>query len=1526
MAQGDNPNEVQVSRTGENVADGSSITFLQAYSAPFGHPGGPTPGDPVRLMETGHGNWMVLGLLSPITSWGGGGGPAGWVVDDDLPMVWLNTYFPKYGGSNDDTQDCTAAFAALTAEYAPTGARIMAKAGTYLFLGPLVFPHDGLPANDPNINIFYYGRPWSIEGTGTTSYSSGSGAIVFDMRWDGTTGPYLQHEYAWVGGGHVYIADPEVAISWEPRQHLVVPDQQAVINGVLTSLTGDSFYSVAGLPDGDYYLHLDPSGVQVNTANYWEWYTNSGGIPAGSGATFGWHAAGYQVPNPPYEYLNPTAVPLVWFEVINGQIVMDSGLPRLRDLTIYNRLGKTSYYGGGQLQLRNLIFTRLDNPNVDNADFFKVTSATLTQDNVQIVGSRPTFLRGFSVQNGITEGGIGSPYAPDSVPESITAYSPAQSAQGNQLSGLRLSRLRALLNFGTDSHTTVVTGSTFAGDSGSPREGMINSWRGSGNYLTGNTIECSSNPFPVQTMFGDFNTFDNSIWDWVSTQILTSLMTTSTSIKFDTGRFTVTNPLVWRGSYIGISRRFPNHNPWEMLYIAEPNAVGASGAIVATMGTNLGTVTQTATDSPITVPTLLPLSSNYLGSSIVAAGSDGVDVTTFAGAGVLDINNSDSFPSSGAVSLPTSIDTAVINYTGAGLGELTGCTTLSGTGTLSVGEAVNSLPTSIYQYYLIGTNPATQEWVQLSGNTVTHATGPAVGSGGSWSIPVDSSTGFSSAYEKDILDATTGTYLTFGGPGTSDATHIPVTATAQPTITAGDVIVAKPATYVAINGGTAAFIRFAGDINGNQRSDGQTWHTHNGDHLQIGPFTWPLMFKPSNDWAIVGVPLVDPAVSNVAAIHADFNTMGTSNDYRSRFGVDGEGTRTKWVIAEGDGVLRQLADLPNDNTRSESVTSSRDPTWMKQFPGGVQIDKPAPDTTTNPFATANKYWPTVAVGSGGFGPEEAADTSAAAISMITPIYTGPNPPDYEYHAFLRVMATNADNLSKFRRGRKVTLSGNRPPEFNGQFRILDSDATSFLVSAGVGNNFPGWFVQGGKAYVGTGWQTDELNYPGGVLLGENEPFVGGKGKFWSAVRSVDDDGSTGVEKAFLDSTGLLLTQNSVAVDSFSVARGYVDLPAAYVDLAQDLTAYWGMDEGTGSSVGDSSLGSSPNIATAHNCTWVPGVFETGLEFDGATSYVGSSNAIGISGSTVRSINTWAQPVSPLTTQATGPATGSSGSYVIPVVSSTGFTSGDFFAVFDIGGAKRLYEVPSPLPGGYTPGTSSYIPVTSAAKPAVTNLDLIAHDSLQCLGSWGTSSADAAFEFAVDPITGAVEVLIWGAHIAYSTPLDVNSNPMDVYGTPHMFTMTYPAAGTLEDVKFYVDGQPCAQLQGSTNPTHVPSTANTEYSIGYGAPSSGLWFDGWQDEHGVWSRVLSPSDIAILYNDGNGLKVPPFALTMQGGLWIQSPTVGGLQLPALRIDGPSQFSEDQTFNLSHGPVIADTSNGHTYRIISTGGVLSLSEVS
>jgi hypothetical protein len=76
-------------------------------------------------------------------------------------------------------------------------------------------------------------------------------------------------------------------------------------------------------------------------------------------------------------------------------------------------------------------------------------------------------------------------------------------------------------------------------------------------------------------------------------------------------------------------------------------------------------------------------------ATTVAAGSNGVNVSTFTGSGVLHAASSSGYPGTGTLLVVRTSGAVVkITYTGTGSGTFTGCTTTSGSGTLATGNGV----------------------------------------------------------------------------------------------------------------------------------------------------------------------------------------------------------------------------------------------------------------------------------------------------------------------------------------------------------------------------------------------------------------------------------------------------------------------------------------------------------------------------------------------------------------------------------------------------------------------------------------------------------------------------------------------------------------------------------------------------------------------------------------------------------------------------------------------------------------------
>lgn len=121
-------------------------------------------------------------------------------------------------------------------------------------------------------------------------------------------------------------------------------------------------------------------------------------------------------------------------------------------------------------------------------------------------------------------------------------------------------------------------------------------------------------------------------------------------------------------------------------------AAGSNTQTLPQSVVNVASVGALAASGQVSLPAL-PAVLAYTGvqtaaATTVASGSNAVALSTFTGSGVLDVASTAGWPTSGTIYLPT-FD-AVLTYTGtAGGNSFTGVTTVSGSGSLATGNAVD---------------------------------------------------------------------------------------------------------------------------------------------------------------------------------------------------------------------------------------------------------------------------------------------------------------------------------------------------------------------------------------------------------------------------------------------------------------------------------------------------------------------------------------------------------------------------------------------------------------------------------------------------------------------------------------------------------------------------------------------------------------------------------------------------------------------------------------------------------------------
>jgi len=106
-------------------------------------------------------------------------------------------------------------------------------------------------------------------------------------------------------------------------------------------------------------------------------------------------------------------------------------------------------------------------------------------------------------------------------------------------------------------------------------------------------------------------------------------------------------------------------------------------------------------------------------STTVAAGSDGVNISTYAGAGTLNVASTTGFPTTGTIRVATASGVKALSYTGTGGTTFTGVNANGQTGLLATGGAVTTNQWTTVQ---TGVRPATTVAVGSNGATLPQAT------------------------------------------------------------------------------------------------------------------------------------------------------------------------------------------------------------------------------------------------------------------------------------------------------------------------------------------------------------------------------------------------------------------------------------------------------------------------------------------------------------------------------------------------------------------------------------------------------------------------------------------------------------------------------------------------------------------------------------------------------------------------------------------------------------------------------------
>jgi len=147
------------------------------------------------------------------------------------------------------------------------------------------------------------------------------------------------------------------------------------------------------------------------------------------------------------------------------------------------------------------------------------------------------------------------------------------------------------------------------------------------------------------------------------------------------------------------------------------------------------------------------------------------------------------------------------------------------------------------------------------------------------------------------------------------------------------------------------------------------------------------------------------------------------------------------------------------------------------------------------------------------------------------------------------------------------------------------------------------------------------------------------------------------------------------------------------------------------------------------------------------------------------------------------------------------------------------------------GVQHAFTVCAWIKTAVTGMDIIA---------WGTDASGQRMNFRVDTVLRMEHA---GGNMRGTNGPSLLDNRW------HHVAATVPEAGTMMDVKLYVDGRD-ASAPGSSM-TAFNLTANVDVAIGSGGPVTGRFFKGLIDDVRIYDRVLSAGEIAGMA----GLTIP-----------------------------------------------------------------------
>lgn len=185
-----------------------------------------------------------------------------------------------------------------------------------------------------------------------------------------------------------------------------------------------------------------------------------------------------------------------------------------------------------------------------------------------------------------------------------------------------------------------------------------------------------------------------------------------------------------------------------------------------------------------------------------------------------------------------------------------------------------------------------------------------------------------------------------------------------------------------------------------------------------------------------------------------------------------------------------------------------------------------------------------------------------------------------------------------------------------------------------------------------------------------------------------------------------------------------------------------------------------------------------------------------------------------------------------------------------------------LGADFTPANSEYLSIADASQSGLditgdmsiagwVNVDTfdLPDGKYNFVSKWNGTTDHSAYRFGLNDNAGTKQLEFSNKSSADGTPTGVTharrnwSLSLDTWY--HVAAVYTAAAG---EVQFYVDGTALGAAIGSMNTSQVNS--DVAFNMGRHAAGDSL-MDGLLDEFGIWSKALTSTEVADLYNSGNG---------------------------------------------------------------------------